>query len=122
MILVVDDYPDACRGLVRLLKLKALPADCVYSGPDALAWMQDKKPTLVILDVMMPGMTGLEVLETMRADPQLADVPVVMFSASTNSEHRKTAMGLGALDFVVKSDIDYPTFLRKIVTYAGQPS
>ena len=119
MILIVDDFPDACRLLVRLFRLHAIVADYALSGPDALQRMKSEKPTLVILDVMMPGMTGIEVLETMRADRSLADVPVMMFSASTDAGHRARATELGAVSYLVKSDVQFPKLLSTVAAYAS---
>ena len=71
MILIVDDHPDSCEPLKRLLTMVGHPAECVQSGPDALAYMRTVEPDAVVLDVRMPGMSGLDVLKIVRSDPNL---------------------------------------------------
>ena len=81
MVLVVDDYPDAGRMLVRRLNLLGFDAVAVASGPDAFGYLDGHRVALVIVDVMMPGMDGMEVLRRVWAAPRTAAVPVVLFSA-----------------------------------------
>src|SRR5437763_1707134 len=79
MILLVDDLADSCRALVRLLKLSGYQAECVSSGDQALAVMKAIKPQLVVLDEMMPGKSGIDVLRELKSRPELADVPVLFY-------------------------------------------
>src|SRR5687767_12792727 len=76
MILIVDDHPDTCGFLVRLLGKRGYAATCAASGEAALAALAGVRPSLIVLDYMMPGMSGLDVLRRIRSDAALAAVPV----------------------------------------------
>src|SRR4051794_24207989 len=80
-IVIVDDQMDSCRPLMLLMKHIGHRAICLTSGEAALAYLRTQRPDLMILDVMMPGMDGIEVLRFIRDDPQTRHLTVVMFSA-----------------------------------------
>jgi CheY-like chemotaxis protein len=106
-ILVVDDDSGSCRLLLRLLGHLGHLAESAESGEQALAYLQNHVPELVILDVMMPGMDGLELLRRMRAAPRTARVPVVMFSAVSDPQLIEHALSKGANGYWVKGHIDF---------------
>jgi CheY-like chemotaxis protein len=104
--LVVDDHPDSCDVLVRLLRKLHGPADCVENGADALRYVAERAPAIVFLDWLMPRMSGLEVLRALRADPRNDDVTVVVYSVLTDPAVRAAALAAGAQAFVVKGRFD----------------
>src|SRR5205823_1062021 len=116
-ILVVDDQMDACRALVRLLRHYGHDATCLPSGPDALTFLTQNIPDLLILDVMMPGMDGLDVLRVIRSDPRLQKLPVVLFSALSDPKFREYAINEGASDYWVKGAIDYARLDTHLAAY-----
>ena len=99
-ILVVDDHRDTRELLVHLLKSAGYVATCVESGAEALAYIERDGPDLVILDSMMPGMSGIDILRAVRGDGRHADLPFVMYTADPGAE--AAARSLGVRDFVVK--------------------
>ena len=101
-VLVVDDNQDTCELLARILRRAGHDAACETSPAAALDHVRRDAPDLVVLDVMMPGMTGLEVLRAIRAEPALAALPVVMFTALSDEKTRSEARRLGATGYVVK--------------------
>ena len=102
-VLVVDDNQDTCELLARILRRAGHEAACETSAPRALRYLAAQVPDLVILDVMMPGMTGLELLQKLRADlAEHASIRVVVFSALSDAKTRAEAQRLGADDYVVK--------------------
>jgi CheY-like chemotaxis protein len=101
-ILIVDDHPDVGRALVRLLGRLGYEAEYLPSGADALRAMDQSKPRLVLLDLMMPDIDGMEVLRTIRRNPAVKDTPVVMFSASADPRHINEALSEGANDYWLK--------------------
>lgn len=120
VVLVVDDQPDLCTVMVRLLRHCGYDARCAEDGRAALEFIQETPATaLVILDVMMPGMSGFEVLQALRADPQTTRLPVVMYSALNDPTSRRQAMELGAQDYLVKSMAGYEELKQVIARYAG---
>src|SRR5258706_4018025 len=106
MVLVVDDNRDACEMLARLIRCVDGEARCVNSGEAALEFVRDHHVDLMILDVMMPGMDGLEVLRRLRAQPKTADLPVVMFSAVADDASKERAFAQGANDYWLKASPD----------------
>ena len=113
-VLIVDDSRDTCRVLVRLFRASGHAAEALYCGEDALARLADPaagKPSLVLLDVMMPGLSGLEVLERVRDSPELAGLPVILYTAAHDPTVAERGLALGARDVVLKSggwDALYP--------------
>ena len=107
MVLVVDDNPDACHMLAKLIRHVNGDAACASSGEEALAFVREHHVDLMILDVMMPGMDGLEVLRQIRADPQTAKLPVVMFSAVADPVCKLRAFERGANDYWLKASQDF---------------
>ena len=82
-VLVADDDPEVVRLFRRMLRTRIPAHDCLeaYSGEEALRLMEAEKPDLVLLDLMMPNVGGLSVLERMAGSPELADVPVIIITA-----------------------------------------
>ena len=120
-ILVVDDNPDSCKMLAKLLTILGDKALCVSSGQLALDSLQLRIPSLVILDVMMPGMNGMEVLQRIRSEPKTAHLPVVMFSAIDDPQYARYAKSMGATDFWVKSQIDFSKLHQLVAPYIALP-
>ncbi|MFA5335787.1 MAG: response regulator [Candidatus Omnitrophota bacterium] len=100
-ILIVDDEADLVK--VTAFRLKSLGYNVVTgaNGQEALDLMKEKRPDLVLLDMRLPVMDGRDACKTIKADPGLKDIPIVMFTASTDkiSEQAKEA---GADGFLVK--------------------
>src|SRR4051812_3130380 len=74
-VLVIDDSRDVCRAVAAFLKMHGHAAYCVLSGHAGLAYLQTALPDLIVLDVMMPGMDGREVLQRIRGDARTRGVP-----------------------------------------------
>ena len=106
-VLVVDDHLDTCQMLIRLLRQLGYRAVCRESGRDALEFLDATPPDLMILDMMMPDMSGLDVLKVVRAKPDTRDVPVIMYSAMSDEETARAALETGAQDFIVKGRLTF---------------
>jgi PAS domain S-box-containing protein len=101
-ILIVDDEPIGRRILEVLLADQGYHLVTACSGTEALERAALITPDLVLLDIMMPNMDGFEVCQRLRADPLLADVPVVMVTALDDRESRLRGIEVGADDFITK--------------------
>jgi two-component system OmpR family response regulator len=116
MILVVEDHADTCRMLELLLRRAGFDATCVHSGSEALAVLRQMRPEAVILDDMMPGMTGVEVLRTIKADRRAyPGVPIIFYSANAEQGEHAEAMRLGAAAWVTKGVSGWDDLLGMIL-------
>jgi DNA-binding response OmpR family regulator len=101
-VLVVDDDPDVCDLVTYKLEQSGFEVRRAADGDGALREVARRVPDLVLLDIMMPGISGLEVLERWRADPATAAIPVVMLTAKAQENDVERGFQLGADDYVVK--------------------
>lgn len=101
-VLVVEDEPAIAEALRYLLEREGLAVEVLGDGKQALARIAGEPPALVILDIMLPGLSGMEVLETLRADPATRAVPVLMLTAKGQRRDRAAAEEAGASLFMTK--------------------
>jgi CheY-like chemotaxis protein len=94
MILVVDDHADTVGLVVRMLERNGHAAVGAAGGVEALEFLRRAEPDVVILDCDMPRVDGLAVLRAIRADPRLADTPVVLFTANATPGDEYAALGV----------------------------
>jgi DNA-binding response OmpR family regulator len=101
-ILVVEDEDNIAVALDYLMTREGYDHDRVASGADALPRIRKTHPDLVLLDVMLPEVSGYEICEGIRTDPSLADVKVLMMTARGSAIERRKGMALGADGFISK--------------------
>ena len=102
VILIVDDEPANCFLLEGLLSQNGYEPLAASGGQECLDILREKNPDLILLDIMMPRMTGLEVLDIIIKDPSLSHIPVIMVSAKTGSSDIREALNMGAIDYIKK--------------------
>ena len=117
MVLVVDDHPDTCIALVKLLRRSGVSADFVTSGIDALGFLNRQAPKLVVLDVMMPDMNGIDVLRAIRGETRFNGVSIMMYSADSSSGRMQQALNEGAQSYVVKGAIGWEQLISEVKRY-----
>src|SRR5688572_27215668 len=118
-VLVVDDTADSCEVLARLVSYLGYEAVSASSGTEALRIVETTPVDLVILDVMMPDIDGIEVLKRIRASRKTAAIPVAMFSALPDSDMRRAAIEHGADAYWVKGEADFAAIERLIPQWMG---
>lgn len=101
-ILVVDDETDIVALVAYHLVKAGYRVSTATSGPDALAAARQERPALVVLDLMLPGMSGYEVLEQLRAHVATKDIAVLMLTARREEADRIRGLALGADDYLTK--------------------
>ena len=121
-ILVVDDEPDILELTRFALSQEGFDVETATTGDEALAQLRRTRPDLVVLDLMLPDRPGTEVCRTMRGNPELADIPVIMLTARTDEVDRIVGFELGADDYVTKPFSPRELCLRvKAILRRGRP-
>jgi len=101
-ILIADDEPDVVDLVAANLRVAGYDVIKASDGPSALAAMREELPSLLVLDLMLPGMSGLEVCRALKADTTTAAIPVIMLTAKAEEVDRIVGLELGADDYVTK--------------------
>jgi CheY-like chemotaxis protein len=101
-VLVVDDDPRLLHIVAMYLGIEGFEVAMAANGEEGLAAIAKQRPDLIILDIMMPGMDGIETCRQIRADPHTADIPVLMFSALSGDEDVERARLAGANHLITK--------------------
>ena len=117
LILVVEDSPVQAMALTRLLEQYGLDVLCAADGQAGVAMARQYLPDLIILDFQMPEMNGLEACQHIKADPQTANLPVILLTAHGSLDIMKTGLDQGVVDFIPKdafSDVVLIETLRQL--------
>jgi len=114
-ILVVDDQPINVQLLKRKLEREGMQVIPAYSGPEALELVRLEKPELILLDVMMPEMDGIEVCQRLQSDEETRSIPVIFVTARSSKEGKIEGLGVGAVDYITKP-IDLDETLARVQT------
>lgn len=114
-ILVVDDMADNCFLLKAILEAEGYDVEVANSGTMALAKAEAVPPKLMLLDVMMPDMSGYEVTRRIRQSHKLADLPVVLITAY-DYEHSNTGKAMGA-NALLRKPLDFDELIRRVRAY-----
>src|SRR5437870_5172902 len=114
MILIVDDHPDSCQMLKRLVEKVGYRAHSVSSGREALGFITAVRPRLVIMDLIMPEMSGMELLSMMKQREDLAGIPVLIYTGNSDPQLREDALAMGAIDYAIKAQTSMTGLLERI--------
>ena len=101
-VLIIDDDKVASNALAKLLASEGHEATCAASAGEALSQLRHSEPDLVLLDLTLPHVDGLDLLDALADEPRFADLKVVVHSGRTEPEALATAERLGACDFIPK--------------------
>ncbi len=110
-IMVVDDDQDTVAILSRHLQREGFVAIEASSGAECLKLVREDEVDVILLDLMMPGMDGFEVVRVLKNDPITAEIPIIMITARDDLDARAEGMRLGVSDFLAK-----PVFRRQLAT------
>ena len=114
-ILVVDDQPINVQLLKRKLEREGIQVATAYNGMEALALVKKEKPELILLDVMMPDMDGIEVCQRLQAEEATRSIPVIFITARSSKEGKIEGLNVGAVDYITKP-IDLDETLARVQT------
>ena len=101
-ILVVDDEPDVLQLVTRYLEQEGFTVLTAETGEDALSLARRENPLLMVLDLMLPGMSGLEICRTLKGDPDTKAISIIMLTAKQQEIDRIVGLEMGADDYVTK--------------------
>ena len=101
-VLIIDDEIHIRRLIAQMLELAGYRVLQASNGSEALRLIEETKPDVITCDVFMPGMTGFEVLEAIKSQPDTADTPVIMLTAIGQEKDTARAIALGADDYITK--------------------
>lgn len=101
-VLIVDDEPNIVLSLEFLLSRSGFTVATAGDGEGALAAARERRPDVVLLDIMLPGMDGYELCQAFREQPDMQDVPILMLTARGREVDREKGLSLGADDYIVK--------------------
>lgn len=120
-VLMVDDDELSVRLVQRVLEVRGFSVESAASGMEALAAIDRRRPDVIILDIMMPGMTGVEVLDRVKASPRLASIPVIMLTAKEGDEDLLASYRSGA-DYYVTKPLVVEQLMSGLARVLGQPA
>jgi CheY-like chemotaxis protein len=103
-ILIIEDDPLMSRMYQKIFKFEGYNVDFAVNGEDGLEKIRAIKPTLVLLDIMMPKMNGLEVLDKVKLDPETKSIPIIMLTNLAGTQDAEAALAKGAVKYIIKSE------------------
>ena len=119
LVLVVDDNPESLEMVAALLRARGFDVDTAVDGPGALDSLDRHRPDVVLLDVMMPAMSGMEVLDRIRASPQHAAIPVILVTGRSSDEDMLEGYKFGA-DYYIRKPFTPRQLLHGIGLVLGR--
>lgn len=102
LILIIEDEKDIVKMLEYNLKKEGFKTESCYDGNKALDVVRKERPDLIILDLMLPGMNGLEVCKELKKESETAPIPIIMLTAKSQESDKVIGLELGADDYVTK--------------------
>ena len=106
ILLIVEDDPLMSRMYQKIFSFEKYEVATAANGEEGLDKVRELKPTVVLLDVMMPKMNGLQVLEKIKSDPDIKHIPVIMLTNLAGEKDAESALMKGAVKYIVKSEHD----------------
>lgn len=102
-ILIADDDDGIAKLYTIYLETKKYHVKRAQNGPETFELIQSFKPDILLLDIMIPGLSGLDVLKQIRSQAETKNLPVIIFTALSSEKEKNQAFELGAKDYIVKS-------------------
>lgn len=105
-VLIIEDDPLIQRMYQKIFTFENYEVQVASNGEEGLAKAKASQPNIILLDIMMPVLNGLEVLDRLKGDPKLKSVPVMMLTNLESAKDAETALSRGAIKYIIKSDYD----------------
>jgi DNA-binding response OmpR family regulator len=101
-VMIIEDEPDAAELFGEMMRVNGFRVIKMFSSTPAISMIAQEKPDLILLDIMMPDISGLEVLRFMRREPELANTPVIVVSAKSMPNDIRIGLDAGASIYLTK--------------------
>jgi len=118
-ILLVEDDEALASVYKSRLDIEGFDTKGVFNGEDALSAAMEFKPDLILLDAMMPKISGFDVLDILRNTPETADIRVIMLTALSQPKDKERAEALGVNDYLVKSQVVIGDVIERVKFHLG---
>jgi DNA-binding response OmpR family regulator len=105
-VLIIEDDPLMSRMYQKIFGFEGFQVEVAADGIEGLDKARTGKPTLILLDIMMPKMNGLQVLEKLKADAEMKKIPVVVLTNLAGQQDAEKALTLGAVKYIIKSEYE----------------
>ncbi len=119
-VLLVEDEEIMINLLQKKLVQEGYEVSIAKNGEEGLSMMKEVKPDIILLDIIMPKMSGFEVMEEMRKDTELKKIPIVVISNSGQPVELDKAKELGARDWLIKTEFDPQEVIEKVIRQIGR--
>jgi CheY-like chemotaxis protein len=106
LILIVEDDPLMSRMYQKIFTFEGYKVELAADGEEGVEKIKKLKPTLILLDIMMPKMNGLEVLKKIKEDPDTKPIPVIMLTNLAGEADAENALSKGAIKYIIKSEFE----------------
>ena len=116
-VLLIEDDRFLIKIYSNRLKLKGFDIYLSSEGEEGIRMAKDNKPDLVLLDLVLPRMSGFEVLEQLKNNPATKKIPVIILSNLSQKNDKENAEMLGAVDYLVKTDVTLDTIVERVKYY-----
>lgn len=117
-VLIIEDDKFFANLLALSCKDEELEFEIAIGGEKGIACAKEIKPNLIVLDILMPGMDGFQVLAILKEDPSLASIPVIILSNLGQEDEMKKGLSLGAVDYIIKASHNLHEIVGKIKEYS----
>ncbi len=119
-VLIVDDNPRLIEDYSTFLKDNHLTVYTASDGPSGIEQAKKHRPAVILLDLMLPGMNGLETLEALKADEATKSIPVIIITALVEDKEKDSSLKAGATAYIAKVDTEPKDLLESIKSVAKQ--
>lgn len=120
-ILIIEDEQFLIKAYKMQLEDAGYIVDIAQDGEQGLQKLNEGlRPIIILMDLMLPKMGGFEVLENIKKNPELVKIPVIILSNLGQEQDRAKGIALGAVDYVIKSDVTLEEMVEKIKKFTGQ--
>lgn len=118
-ILFIEDEPDHIALYKTKLEMEGFEFVSALNSQETLAALAQARPDLILLDILLPGENGLDILDKLKKNPQAKDIPIIIFTNYDKEEFKERASNLGANDFVLKAEVTPQEMVEKIREILG---